>query len=136
MKSRTVLYGALVTVCFGAVAALMVFALRSNAVFYRTVAEAKQIQLDSPGDRFRLSGYVEDGSVDESGDPIVFALADGGEPIRVEYSGKLPQLFAPGIPVVCEGTFPASTGPFQCDLIMIRHDNQYSPPSSAAAEAQ
>ena len=79
---------------------------------------------------------LEDGSVDESGDPIVFALADGGEPIRVEYSGKLPQLFAPGIPVVCEGTFPASTGPFQCDLIMIRHDNQYSPPSSAAAEAQ
>ncbi|MBP7929271.1 MAG: cytochrome c maturation protein CcmE [Acidimicrobiia bacterium] len=136
MKSRKAVYGALVAVCFGAVAALMVFALRSNAVFYRTIAEAREIQQESPGERFRLSGYVEAGTVEESGDPIVFGLADGGKPIMVEYSGKLPQLFRPGIPVVCEGTFPAATGPFECDVIMIRHDNQYSPPTSAVTEAQ
>jgi cytochrome c-type biogenesis protein CcmE len=81
----------------------------------------------SPGQRFRLGGLVEEGTiVRDQGTEIEFSVTDGDQSVRVHYSGILPDLFREKQGVITEGSFGAN-GVFIADSVLAKHDENYMP---------
>lgn len=100
--------------------------LPRSAVYFVTPTELAR-DGGSPGQRLRLAGRVEAGSVERRGDGITFTITDGRTRIEVRSSGGAPALFASGSQVVAEGTY-RSDGMFLSDNILIKHAADYRPP--------
>ena len=110
----------------GAGAALALYALGDNIVFFYSPSElvAKNV---APGARLRIGGLVEPGSVNKTGDDKMdFSITDGGKDIKVSYQGQTPDLFREGQGVVAEGVLESS-GQFHAETILAKHDERYMP---------
>ena len=68
------------------------------------------------------------GSLDDLGAVKVFDVTDGAETITVRLRGIVPPLFAEDVGVVVEGAW--SGDEFAADLALVRHDENYQPPST------
>ncbi|HKZ24252.1 MAG TPA: cytochrome c maturation protein CcmE [Acidimicrobiia bacterium] len=98
--------------------------LNDNLVYYLTPTEAVEQRVDFPdGERFRLGGLFEDGSIVEIGGGVSFVVVDDGYSIEVGYSGAPPQLFRDNIGVVVEGSWAGDH--FGADTLIIKHDEEY-----------
>jgi len=114
-------------------AGLVLFALRDSVAFFRSPSEVVLERKVQPGERFRLGGLVEGGSVDKgAGERVAFAVTDGKATIRVNYLGILPDLFREGQGVVTEGVLQ-SDGVFKADTVLAKHDETYMPREVADA---
>ncbi len=114
-------------------AGLVLFALRDSVAFFRSPSEVVIEQKVQPGQRFRLGGLVEGGSVDKGvGDRVAFAVTDGKATIKVSYQGILPDLFREGQGVVTEGILQGD-GTFRADTVLAKHDETYMPREVADA---
>ena len=130
-QRRLVLIGAGVGVLAVAVA-LMLNAFRGSIVFFNSPSDVAEKHVE-PGSRIRLGGLVKDGSIVRSGDLRVrFEVTDGNNEIPVTYQGVLPDLFREGQGVVAEGALD-STGVFNADTILAKHDETYMPKEVADA---
>ena len=120
----------------GTAAALVLTAFEDNLVFFFTPTEAAARGI-GPGQRIRLGGLVEDGSVvREPGSPRVrFRVTDLSQSIPVTYAGVLPDLFREGQGVVTQGRF-LEDGRFVADEVLAKHDENYMPPEVADALRQ
>jgi cytochrome c-type biogenesis protein CcmE len=128
-QRRVVLIGTSLCVLALAVG-LVLFALRDSIVFFYTPTELAQKHLNS-GQRFRLGGLVEDGSVKRGeGTSVSFAITDKRSTLRVTFTGVLPDLFREGQGVVAEGTL-GPDGVFRADSVLAKHDEKYMPPEVA-----
>jgi cytochrome c-type biogenesis protein CcmE len=113
-------------------AGLVLFALRDSVAFFRSPSEVAE-QKVKPGERFRLGGLVEAGTVDKGvGERVAFAVTDGKATIKVSYQGILPDLFREGQGVVTEGVLQAD-GTFRADTVLAKHDETYMPREVANA---
>jgi cytochrome c-type biogenesis protein CcmE len=113
-------------------AGLVLFGLRDSVAFFRSPAEVAE-QKVRPGERFRLGGLVEAGTVDKGvGDRIAFSVTDGKATVKVSYQGILPDLFREGQGVVTEGVLQAD-GSFKADTVLAKHDETYMPREVADA---
>jgi cytochrome c-type biogenesis protein CcmE len=113
-------------------AGLVLFALRDNIAFFRSPTDVAE-QKVKPGERFRLGGLVENGSVNRGvGDRVAFAVTDGKSKISVAYQGILPDLFREGQGIVAEGLLQAD-GIFRADTVLAKHDETYMPREVADA---
>lgn len=109
---------------------LVLLALRDSIVFFYTPSEVAEKHLDS-GQRFRLGGLVEDGSVKRGeGTAIRFVITDKRSTLPVTFIGVLPDLFREGQGVVAEGMMQAD-GVFHADSVLAKHDENYMPPEVA-----
>jgi cytochrome c-type biogenesis protein CcmE len=109
---------------------LVLLALRDSIVFFYTPTEVAEKHLDS-GQRFRLGGLVEDGSVKRGeGTAIRFVITDKRSTLPVTFVGVLPDLFREGQGVVAEGMMQAD-GVFHADSVLAKHDENYMPPEVA-----
>lgn len=120
----------------GIAAALVLFALRDTIVFFYGPGEA-MARLESgelkPGQRVRLGGLVETGSVSIQKDgPVTFVVTDGNAEVPVRFVGLLPDLFREGQGVVAQGTFTDAKD-FAADEVLAKHDEKYMPPEVAKA---
>ncbi|MCC6919389.1 MAG: cytochrome c maturation protein CcmE [Alphaproteobacteria bacterium] len=120
----------------GLAAALVLFALRDTIVFFYGPGEA-MARLESgelrPGQRVRLGGLVEGGSVHIVKDgPVTFAVTDGNATVPVSFVGLLPDLFREGQGVVAQGSFTDGRQ-FAADEVLAKHDEKYMPPEVAQA---
>ena len=110
----------------GAAAALVLFALRQEIVFFRTPSDLTE-QPVAAGTRLRIGGLVEEGSVKRgSGTEVAFAVTDTIKSLNVTYVGILPDLFREGQGVVAEGTL-TQDGSFVADTVLAKHDENYMP---------
>lgn len=130
-QRRLVLIGSALTV-LAIAAGLVLNALRDSIVFFSTptmVAE-KNIQ---PGQRFRLGGLVQSGSL-QRGEKlqVKFVVTDGNRDVPVAFTGILPDLFREGQGVVSEGALDG-TGVFKADTVLAKHDETYMPKDVADA---
>jgi cytochrome c-type biogenesis protein CcmE len=110
----------------GLAAGIALYALSDAIVFFYTPSEVatKQVQ---PGQRIRLGGLVENGSLVRGLDAnISFVVTDMTKTLPVTYRGQLPDLFREGQGVVAEGSLDAS-GVFQADTVLAKHDETYMP---------
>ncbi len=107
-------------------AALVLFALRQEIVFFRTPSDL----VDKPiaaGSRLRLGGLVEEGTVVRGqGTEVSFVVTDTIKTVKVSYVGILPDLFREGQGVVAEGAMNAD-GSFTADTVLAKHDENYMP---------
>jgi cytochrome c-type biogenesis protein CcmE len=111
---------------------LVLFALRDSVAFFRSPTDVAEQKVRA-GERFRLGGLVEAGSVDKTGgQTIAFRISDGKAVVRVSYTGLLPDLFREGQGVVTEGALLAD-GSFRADTVLAKHDETYMPREVADA---
>jgi cytochrome c-type biogenesis protein CcmE len=128
-QRRGVLIGTCLAV-LGVAVGLVLFALRDSIVFFYTPSEVAEKHLET-GQRFRLGGLVEDGSVKRGeGTTVSFVITDKRATLPVTYTGVLPDLFREGQGVVAEGMLTAG-GVFHADSVLAKHDENYMPPEVA-----
>jgi cytochrome c-type biogenesis protein CcmE len=130
-QRRLALIGGALAVLALAVA-LVLNALRDSIVFFTTPSEIAARQI-APGQRFRLGGLVEQGSLKRGGQLVVtFTITDGKATMPVNYRGILPDLFREGQGVITEGVLEPG-GTFRADTVLAKHDETYMPKDVADA---
>ena len=128
-QRRSVLIGTCLAV-LGVAVALVLFAMRDSIVFFYSPSEVAAMHI-APGQRFRLGGLVEMGSVVRGeGTTIRFAVTDKAKTLPVTFTGVLPDLFREGQGVVAEGSLEPN-GTFHADSVLAKHDENYMPPEVA-----
>jgi cytochrome c-type biogenesis protein CcmE len=130
-QRRLVLIGGALTV-LAIAAALVLNALRDSIVFFSTPSMAAERSIQ-PGQRFRLGGLVQPGSL-VRGDQlqVKFTVTDGNASMPVTFTGILPDLFREGQGVISEGKLDAA-GVFKADTVLAKHDETYMPKDVADA---
>ncbi|MCV0425363.1 MAG: cytochrome c maturation protein CcmE [Roseibium sp.] len=120
--------GAVLAVALG----LILFALNDQIVFFQSPTDITQSTVPT-GQRIRLGGLVEEGSVIRSDNAEVsFRVTDMANAVAVTYKGILPDLFREGQGVVTEGVI-GSDGVFVADSVLAKHDENYVPKEVAEA---
>ncbi len=116
-----------------AIGFVLVRGLKSSVSYFLRADEAIA-RMDTLGEkRFRLQGFVSDGSVVNSDKLITFDVEVNGAVVHVMFNKTPPELFRNNIPVVIAGQFApnqlgraAGTKPlFLGDEIQIKHDENY-----------
>lgn len=111
---------------------LVLFALNDSIVFFYSPSDLTEKHV-LPGQRFRLGGLVEKGSIRRGeGTAVRFTVTDTAKSVPVTYTGVLPDLFREGQGVVTEGRL-GPDGVFEADSVLAKHDETYMPPEVAAA---
>ncbi|QNL19133.1 cytochrome c maturation protein CcmE [Hyphobacterium sp. CCMP332] len=131
-RSQRLVMVAVAGVVLVAAVGLALVALRDAIVLFYSPSE---VAAEHPGigERIRIGGLVEEGSVERPADGGAnFVVTDGAATIRVTYSGSLPDLFREGQGVVAEGAFVPS-GDFAASSVLAKHDETYMPPEVAEA---
>jgi cytochrome c-type biogenesis protein CcmE len=111
--------------------ALVGYGLRDGIEFFRSPSQIAD-HPPRPGERFRLGGLVEEGSVERGdGHEIRFTVTDGGASLPVVFSGILPDLFREGQGVITTGELDGEV--FVATEVLARHDESYMPKEVADA---
>lgn len=130
-QRRSVLIGTCLAV-LGFAVGLVLFSLEDSIVFFYSPSDVVEKNI-KPGQRFRLGGLVEEGSVKRGESATVqFSVTDTAKTIPVRYTGLLPDLFGEGQGVITEGTL-GSDGLFIAESVLAKHDENYMPPEVAEA---
>ena len=106
--------------------ALVTTALRDEIVFFYDPTEVVIGGKVAPGQRFRIGGLVEEGSVTRTQALVGFRVTDGQNVVAIEYDGLLPDLFREGQGVIAEGALDRN-GVFKADNVLAKHDEKYVP---------
>ena len=123
-KRLSVIAGALAFL--GAATALTFYALGQRTSYFYMPSDLAAATVE-PGQRIRLGGLVEKGSVSRGQDTsVAFAVTDTTSSVKVVYDGILPDLFREEQGVVTEGVIDA-TGTFHADSVLAKHDENYMP---------
>lgn len=110
----------------GLAAGLVLYALSDTITFFHTPSDLTETGV-KPGQRIRLGGMVEDGSVKKGpGTLTTFSVTDQIKAVTVSYDGILPDLFREGQGVVTEGRLQED-GTFRADTVLAKHDENYMP---------
>jgi cytochrome c-type biogenesis protein CcmE len=125
----TLVFGILAGV--GVAGALALSAFRSNVTFFFDPTQVAAGEVKT-GQRFRLGGMVEQGSVKRAPGSLEvhFMVTDFKHEIPVVYHKVLPDLFREGTGVVAHGHM-TSEGTFDADDVLAKHDEKYMPPEVA-----
>ncbi|WP_424627011.1 cytochrome c maturation protein CcmE [Bradyrhizobium sp. SYSU BS000235] len=127
-RRLTLIGGALAVLAIAA--ALVLNALRDSIVFFTTPGHIAEKHI-APGQRFRLGGLVENGSLVRGENlKVKFQVTDGKATVPVAFQGILPDLFREGQGVISEGSLDAS-GVFKADTVLAKHDETYMPKAVA-----
>lgn len=130
-QRRSALIGMCLAV-LGLAVGLVLFALEDSIVFFYSPSDVAEKNI-KPGQRIRLGGLVEEGSVRRGENTTVqFAVTDTAKSVSVMYTGVLPDLFREGQGVVSEGKL-GEDGVFVADSVLAKHDENYMPPEVAEA---
>jgi cytochrome c-type biogenesis protein CcmE len=128
-KQRRLAFAITLLLAGGGAAALAVFALQDNVLFFYSPTDIVDNPDRVPSGRvFRIGGLVQSGSVKrDAGLEIQFVVTDGKNAVPVNFSGVLPDLFREGQGVVALGTRD-TTGVFKASEVLAKHDETYMPP--------
>ncbi|EEE36579.1 cytochrome c-type biogenesis protein CcmE [Rhodobacteraceae bacterium KLH11] len=124
-KRRRVQIIVLAAVALALSTALIGYAMRDGINFFRSpsqvIAEPPQ-----PSEVFRIGGLVEEGSIIRGqGKTVHFVVTDGGESVKVAFTGVLPDLFSENQGMVGTGSYV--DGVFEATEILAKHDETYMP---------
>jgi len=127
-RRLTLIGGALAVLAIAA--ALVLNALRDSIVFFTTPGSIAEKHI-APGQRFRLGGLVESGSLVRGENlQVKFQVTDGKATVPVAFQGILPDLFREGQGVITEGSLDGG-GVFKADTVLAKHDETYMPKAVA-----
>ena len=131
-KQRRLVTIGLAGIVLAIAATLILTAAKDKIVFFYGPTELKAMAM-SPGQRLRIGGLIEAGSLVKSDDlRVAIRVTDGTTVLAVAYRGLLPDLFREGQGVVAEGVLE-SDGSFRADSVLAKHDENYMPKEVAEA---
>jgi cytochrome c-type biogenesis protein CcmE len=115
----------------GVFAYLIYGGIGNNLVYFLTPGELLAKGTAAVDVPVRLGGQIVPGSVmwDAQQVDLRFRITDGTKDVAVHSTGAPPQMFRPGIGVIVEGKYDRA-GVFQATNLMVRHSNEYQPPSN------
>jgi cytochrome c-type biogenesis protein CcmE len=131
---RPAAFAAAVAVFVLALAYLVYGGIQQGATYWVTVGELRQRTGAGAVTRVRLGGTVQPGTVawDRTHRHLRFAVTDGRDAIRVEYTGVVPDIFAEGRQVVVEGALRPD-GIFAASTLLAKCPTKYNPSEAQAA---
>ena len=129
-SSRLFMLGAFL-VAGAAFVVIAASSMNKNLVYYWTPTDLVANGDKAYGATIRLGGMVSSGTIKKptgvSG--VEFDVHDGAKTVHVKSNGVPPQMFRENIGVVVEGTM-VKGGYFQCNRLMVSHNNEYRAPKS------
>ncbi|KRB81374.1 cytochrome C biogenesis protein CcmE [Sphingomonas sp. Root710] len=130
-KNQRLILALLAVVAIIGAALLAMSALKDEAAYFYTPADAKRDHVEV-GRAVRLGGMVQKGSIKRQADGVTidFVVTDGIETVPVRFTGIVPDLFKEDSGVVAEGSFQTD-GSFLATNILAKHDERYMPPQIA-----
>lgn len=136
VRKRKLGFLILLLLVLGAVAFLVLYALRQNInLFYTPIQIA---QGEAPvGHRIRIGGMVVKNSIQRSPNSldVRFQVTDFHATLPVLYHGILPDLFREGQGIVAMGEL-GSNQEFVAQEVLAKHDANYMPPELKGISAQ
>lgn len=124
-KQRRIQILAIMAVALVLATGLIGFAWRDGINFFRSPSQVMS-EPPAPNEVFRLGGLVEEGTlVRGQGETVTFSVTDGGESVKVSFTGILPDLFAENQGMI--GTGKLEDGVFIASEILAKHDESYMP---------
>ncbi len=98
-------FAALVVVIVGALVWLAAGGINESKTYYKTVAELNRMGDRAHGQRLRIAGDVEPGSIQRDGRNVSFILRQDALKLKVMYSGSdpLPDTFRDGAQALADG---------------------------------
>jgi cytochrome c-type biogenesis protein CcmE len=137
MPRRRRLYWVLAILAGVSLAGLLALrAFEQNVMFYFDPSKIAAGEVHT-GQRFRLGGMVEKGSVVRTPGSldVRFVVTDFRHSVAVHYDKVLPDLFREGAGVVAHGRLDEH-GTFMADEVLAKHDEKYMPPEVARSLQQ
>ncbi|ABQ70334.1 cytochrome c biogenesis protein CcmE [Rhizorhabdus wittichii DC-6] len=130
-KNQRLILALLAVVAIVGAALLAMSALKDQAAYFYTPADAKKDHVEV-GRAVRLGGMVQKGSIEREADGVTirFVVTDNVETVPVRFTGIVPDLFKEDSGVVAEGSFQPD-GSFVATNILAKHDERYMPPQVA-----
>ena len=130
-KNQRLILALLAVVAIVGAALLAMSALKDQAAYFYTPADAKKDHVEV-GRAVRLGGMVKKGSIERQPDGVTisFVVTDNVETVPVRFTGIVPDLFKEDSGVVAEGSFQPD-GSFLATNILAKHDERYMPPQVA-----
>ncbi len=110
----------------GSLVWLAVGGVRETKTYYKTISELQQLGTSAEGQRVRVGGDVEPGSIVKAGTGVNFVLHQGGKTLNVVYSGTdpLPDTFKDNAQALADGRLDAN-GVFEAQKIQAKCASKY-----------
>ena len=117
---------ALIAVVIGTLVWLATAGMKDNKTYYKTIAELGQMGDKAYGERLRVGGDVEAGSIHRVGNEVQFVLVQDKMRLPVAYTGTepLPDTFRSGAQALADGRL-GKDGVFRTSAIQAKCASKY-----------
>ncbi|MBV8069358.1 MAG: cytochrome c maturation protein CcmE [Acidobacteriaceae bacterium] len=98
-------FGILMAVIVGSLVWLAVGGVKDTKTYYKTIAELQQMGASAQGERLRVGGDIQPGSIVKNGTQVSFTLHQGSQKLNVIYTGAdpLPDTFRDNAQALADG---------------------------------
>ena len=98
-------FAALIAIVIGTLVWLAAAGMKENKTYYKTISELGQLGTQAYGQRLRVGGDVEAGSIHRVGHEVQFILVQDKMRLKVAYTGTdpLPDTFKDGAQALADG---------------------------------
>jgi cytochrome c-type biogenesis protein CcmE len=119
-------FGTLMVVIIGSLVWLAVGGVKETKTYYKTIPELQGMSATERGERMRVGGDVQPGSIQKSAAAVSFILHQGTQTLRVVYSGSdpLPDTFRDNAQALADGRL-GSDGVFAANKIQAKCASKY-----------
>lgn len=119
-------FGILTVLIVGSLVWLAMGGIRETQTYYKTIPELQKMGKQAEGQRLRVGGNVEAGSILKNGSRVTFVLEQGAQHLRVAYNGNdpLPDTFKAGAQALADGRL-GSDGVFEANKIQAKCASKY-----------
>ena len=130
-------FGALIVIVVGTVVWLAFAGSTDSKTYYKTVAELGQMGDRAYGQRIRVGGDVETGSIQRVGNQVHFVLKQDSNQLKVAYTGSdpLPDTFRDGAQALADGKLDKD-GVFHAARIQAKCASKYEAKPGQLAPGQ
>src|SRR5579884_3932535 len=119
-------FGVLMTLVVGSLVWLAVGGVKDTKTYYKTIPELQAMGTSAQGQRIRVGGDVQPGSIQKTDSKVSFVLHQGGQTLRVVYAGSdpLPDTFRDNAQALADGRL-GPDGVFQANKIEAKCASKY-----------
>jgi len=130
-------FAALIVVVVGTLVWLATTGMTETKTYYKTVAELGQMGDRAYGQRIRVGGLVEGGSIQRVGNQVQFVLCQDKLRVKVAYTGTdpLPDTFKDGAEALADGKLDKD-GVFRAGRIQAKCASKYEAKPGQLAPGQ
>ena len=119
-------FGILMTLIVGSLVWLAVGGVKDTKTYYKTIPELQQLGKTAEGQRLRVAGEIQPGSIVKNGTEVSFVLHQDATTLKVVYSGSdpLPDTFRDNAKALADGRL-GDDGIFKANKIQAKCASKY-----------